>query len=446
MLLIYTPRLNNRIGYTLNLIFKDILREEIGITTDVEVFGRHDGAKLSYSSKRIADAPYVKPAGLLESTKVEEQELTVGEYEGGPMFFQVYGRDLDFPFDIFSAAFYLVSRYEEYMPHREDEHNRFDPRDSLAYRNDFLQTAVVDRWALLLRQKLESCYEGYTMPRRHFDFVDTIDIDTAYCYKHKGVFRTITAGLRDLVTSQYDEVADRLKTLLGRMDDPYDTFGYILQLRHRYGIRKQVFFALLADYSDFDKNNSYGNSDFRELLQRLADHAKLGVHTSYYSSDNPAKVEQEVERLSGILHRNVTRNRFHFLRFSLPYSYKVLLRYGIDKDYTMGYASEAGFRSGTCTPHHFFDLESDSETPLKVYPFAVMDATLCRHHGMTPDEAVEAFRKLIDEVKAVEGVFISIWHNESLSDRREWAGWRPVYEAMLQYIQQTLEKSDNEKV
>ena len=164
----------------------------------------------------------------------------------------------------------------------------------------------------------------------------------------------------------------------------------------------------------------------------------MGIHTSYYCSDKPEKVEQEIERLSAILHRNVTRNRFHFLRFSLPYSYKMLIRNGIDKDYTMGYASEPGFRSGTCTPHHFFDLESDSESPLKVYPFTVMDATLCRHHGMSPDEAIAAFGKLIDEVKAVEGTFISIWHNESLSDRKEWTGWRPVYEAMLSYIQQTM--------
>lgn len=442
MLLIYVPKLTNRLGYTLNLMFREILHAEFGITTDEEAFERHEGAKLAYNRRRIGDAPFIKPVELLFLTRIVDQEISSGNEDGVPTLFQVYGRDLDFGFDPLAATFYLVSRYEEYLPHREDMHNRFDAHESIAYQLGFLQTPVVDRWALMVRDKLEARYPDYRFPRRTFDFIDTIDIDTAYCYRHKGLFRTFSGGMRDLVTHQPEEVASRVRTLMHRERDPYDTFDYIFELKKRYAIKRQVFFALLSDYSDFDKNISHNNNDFRELLQHLADYAKMGIHTSYYSYEEPAKVELERDRLSDIVHRTVTRNRFHFLRFKLPQSYKVLIRNGIEKDYTMGYAGEPGFRTGTCTPHHFYDLESDSETTLKVYPFAVMDATLCRHLMMTPEEALAAFCRIMDEVKAVEGTFISIWHNESLSDRKEWKGWRPVYEGMLAHASALMYGND----
>jgi hypothetical protein len=37
----------------------------------------------------------------------------------------------------------------------------------------------------------------------------------------------------------------------------------------------------------------------------------------------------------------------------------------------------------------------------------------------------------IKVVKSVNGEFISIWHNESLSDKGRWQGWRKVYEEMV---------------
>ena len=41
---------------------------------------------------------------------------------------------------------------------------------------------------------------------------------------------------------------------------------------------------------------------------------------------------------------------------------------------------------------------------------------------------------IIDEVKSVNGHFISLWHNETWSDYKEWKGWIHLYEQMLQYI------------
>ncbi len=52
---------------------------------------------------------------------------------------------------------------------------------------------------------------------------------------------------------------------------------------------------------------------------------------------------------------------------------------------------------------------------------------------MTPEEALDQIKKLIDEVKAVGGVFISLWHNESLGGKKRWKGWPEIYEKSLDY-------------
>jgi hypothetical protein len=109
-----------------------------------------------------------------------------------------------------------------------------------------------------------------------------------------------------------------------------------------------------------------------------------------------------------------------------------LIENDILDDYTMGYASQPGFRASICTPYYFYDLDVERETPLRINPFAVMDGTLKDYMDLTPADAFEIIDNLITEVKKVNGVFISLWHNESLSDKLRWKGWRNLYEKLLE--------------
>ena len=49
-----------------------------------------------------------------------------------------------------------------------------------------------------------------------------------------------------------------------------------------------------------------------------------------------------------------------------------------------------------------------------------------------PEIDVDTF--LSDEIKKVDGTFVSIWHNESLDFRSTWLLWDNVYEEMIKYI------------
>ncbi len=453
MLLIYVPKLTNRVGYTINVVMRDILKTDFAITTDAEVFDSHEEARLCYAPQPVycakdsaAELPYVyvKAAQLLFETSIEEQNPHCFDYEGMAALFPVFGRHTALPFDPFAAIFYMLSRYEEYLPHHRDEHDRFLVTESLAYQQGFLQTAVVDRWAMMVKEIVLKRYPNTAFGTRNYTFVQTVDIDAAYCYLHKGIFRTTLGILRDGI-HRHDpqEVKRRIMVLRKQETDPFDTFDYILEQSQRLARHsKLLFFALMGDYGIYDKPASFHNNDFRQLLQHLGDYAKIGVHGSYYSADEPERLGREIERLSDILHRTIVRNRYHFLRFSLPAGYRNLVRNGIAHDYSMGFAEQPGFRCGTCSIVPFFDLNSNQECDLMLHPFMAMDTTFQKYMGLTPEQATEEYHKLIDEVRTLGGTFSCIFHNQNLCEDFGWKGWRKVYEDVLQYAGQNRTDDD----
>jgi len=137
-----------------------------------------------------------------------------------------------------------------------------------------------------------------------------------------------------------------------------------------------------------------------------------------------------------VLKRDVTKARQHFLMLHFPTTYRKLIDHDITDDYTMGFSGEVGFRASICTSFYFYDLEFEASTKLLIHPFAIMDATLKYYMQVKPENAISYIAPLIKEVKDVDGTFISLWHNESLSDMNPWEGWRPVYEQLVKIAAQ----------
>ena len=428
MLLVHVPKLTNRLGYTLNVLLKHVLHMDFSITTDEAYFLNYGDAKFSYGPHRIDGSPHLKSCRLLFETSIEDQEPHPFQHDGQWMLFPVYGRDIDLPFDPLAATFFMVSRYEEYLPHRKDIHGRFMSEDHLAVTAGFKDEPVVEQWALILRDLLASRYPDMHIPPRSYRYVQTIDIDAAWCYLHKGVFRTTTGIARDLFW-RHDptEVRRRIRVLSHREKDPFESFDFIISHHSRSENSSLIFFALLADYDNFDKPSSYQNPHTRSLLQHLDDYALMGLHPGYYSIEQPQKVDIERQRLEQILHRPMQRSRYHFLRLQLPISYRILLHAGIRDDYSMGYADTTGFRAGISTPYPFYDLERDHETELIIHPFCVMDTTLQKYMQLTPEDGMEHYTQLIDAVRRIDGTFSCIAHNQNLTSLYGWDGWSDVY-------------------
>jgi len=421
-------------GYTFKVLFHHLLKTDYEITSQQDYYERYPDAKFCYAPRKIGDGLFFKAAPLLFSTAIEEQPLRCFDYKGIPALFPVHSQDSDLPFDPFAASFFCLSRYEEYLPHITDIHGRFPAHESVAFKNEFLHLPIVDKWALLLADMIQSRYPDQRFQSRYFDFEDTIDIDSAYSYKNKGAFRTVTGMMRDLfVRHQREELGRRMRVITNKEPDPYDTFDFIIETHLKHPGLRLKFFPLLGDYNVYDKNITHLNREFRELLQHLCDYAKMGIHTSYAAHDNPKQAAIERQRLDAILHRKTKRNRYHFLRLTLPKSYDNLIDNDILHDYTMGYAEEPGFRAGTGSPYPFYNLENDCETPLTIHPFVIMDTTLKRYKGMDLQAVRDTYRQFLDAIKAVEGHCCCLWHNQNFCECEGWEGWRDIYTDILDY-------------
>jgi hypothetical protein len=194
---------------------------------------------------------------------------------------------------------------------------------------------------------------------------------------------------------------------------------------------KPVFFFLFSDYGQFDKNLSIYNPAFRTLIKRIADYAIVGIHPSYASNKNPQKLKKEIEDLSKCLHRQVTHSRQHFLKLSLPETYRNLIHWGITDDYTMGFADQPGFRAGTCIPFPFYDLDLHTPTSLLIHPFMFMDGTLKDYLKIPENQIVDFVKPYIEEVKRYSGTLITLWHNETHGGSGRWKGWPEIYETIV---------------
>ncbi len=434
MLVVYTHKITHRNKYIFNLMFKDILGIDFKLTTDVEEFKYYQGAKLSYTHNLISNELFFISRSLLFESGITEQNISVFENNYNPMFFAT-GKASAMPFDVFAASFYLVSRYEEYLPHIRDEHDRFDAKDSLAFIAGFLEKPLVNIWAIQLKQLIKEKYPSLVFPKIKFEFISTLDIDNAYAYREKGFTRSLGGYLKSLSIGNFSEVTERTRVLLGLEKDPYDTYDFQLEMLKKYKF-KSIYFFLLGDYGPNDKNLPIESIKFQSLIKMLADYAQVGIHPSYGSNNSKQQLKKEIGRLSHVLHRDVTQSRQHFLKLRMPDTYRNLIEFDITDDYTMGYATQVGFRASICTPFNFYDLDTETETKLKIHPFAMMEGTLKYRMKIHPKDAIVKIKQLIDEVKAVDGVFISLWHNDTVNNRKIWRGWKTVYEDMVIYATQ----------
>lgn len=432
-LLIYTHQITSRNRYTFRLYFAELLGLHYKITDNEQEFRAYQGPRLSYTQQQLSDELFFNSRSLLFEAGITEQNITVFEWENRKVFYAV-GKSSALPFDLFAAGFYLVSRYEEYLPHIRDKLDRFDAHQSLAWQNGFLREPVINQWALLLATILCEKFPQLNCSLKSYTYVATIDIDNAWAYKEKGIVRTLGAIGRDLFKLDFTEFKNRIRVLTGLQKDPYDTYDFQLQLHKRYGINP-IYFFLVGDYGINDKNIPVQNRRFRQLIRHIADYSQVGVHPSFGSNKFPEKLKVEISRLRSILHYDITRSRQHFLMLKFPDTYRNLWERDIRDDYSMGFANEVGFRAGICTPFNFYDLDLESEATLRIHPFAVMDATLNLYMKLKPEEAIIQVKELINKVREVKGVFMTLWHNETLSDEKQWQGWREVYEEILVFSQ-----------
>ena len=429
-LLVFVPKKTNRVRFVFRLVFKELLKVKCTLSSNLDEFLSADSAKIVYADKAYSDDIFFKSTGLLFERGIENINIDYINYECNNALFPVYDKDSALPFDVFSAIFYLVSRYEEYKPYVPDRHGRFTANMSISAELNILEKPMVNIWSLMVKKIILEKYNDFVFPKRNYRFRPTYDIDSPFAYSQKGLVRSIGSYFLSIKNLDWDEIIQRSRVLFSGYKDPFDTFDLQIEYQRKYNL-KPVYFFLFGHYGQFDKNVNTRNRIFRFLIKRMGDYAQIGIHPSYFTNEHPELLNTEIKNLESVVNKDITQSRQHFLKLNLPLTYRNLIEEDITDDYSMGYAALPGFRAGICDSYNFYDLDIEVETKLRIHPFMVMDGTLKDYMNLTTTDAIDQIRRLIDEVKKVDGTFRSLWHNETLSDEKRWKGWRKVYEELL---------------
>jgi len=425
VLKIYSPVVYPRLAYVTDIIFNTVLGLDFELTTDRRKIGGNPA--ILYTDEKVKGQFVIKPAGLLSQQGIESMIPEVQRIGDMPVLF--FNGEESFPFDLFSATFYMLSRYEEYQPFVPDSHGRFPGKASLAYRGGFLRLPVVEIWTRYLATALIRHFPVLTIRHNEYSALLTVDIDQAFAYRSRGFLRTLGGFVKGFAGHSVT-AAERFNTMTGEEQDPYDNFKYIEETVARHG-SDLLFFFPTGDRGENDHNPSHKDHDYIDLIRKYDAGYGSGLHPSFRSAGKLNVLNTEAERYRGITGHPPERVRQHWLLLRMPETYRLYEEAGLKSDYSMGFADEPGFRAGIARPFRFYDLERDRVTGITVVPFQVMDGTLKKYLGLSVTDAIETVSELISATRKAGGLFVSVWHNTSLTERDGWEGWRAVFEAML---------------
>jgi len=431
MLLIYTPDITNRVKYIMQYVFEEKLGIGYSITDDKQVYkSAATSLKIAYNHELCDEGLYFYAAPLLFEKNTKRIQLNEKFVNGTAILF-AHDKNAALPFDAFAAIFYLLSRYEEYLNDPRDKHGNYNYTNSILYKLNVLDKPLVEQWIEIIKEVITKNFPSIQLKPNKAKFGLSFDIDVAYAYKNRSAAILAAGFVKKILLLHFTEAKDQLLTSLNRREDMYDTYHYIFSSIKNI---KPIFFFDMGHYGRFDKNPSYKNKKFRQLIQSISEKALIGIHPSYASNANNKLVAKEKSKLEQITGKPVTVSRQHYLKLKLPSTYNLLINNNIAEDFTMGYSGYYGFRAGTCNSFLFFDLVNNQQTQLRLYPFAYMEVTLNNHLNLTIDEAKKIISRLVQTVKKYNGVFIPLWHNSTLCESKEWKGWREVFEHSLQEI------------
>ncbi|MDQ6844174.1 MAG: polysaccharide deacetylase family protein [Bacteroidota bacterium] len=430
MIVLLTDTITPRLQYVAEFIFKENWGVDYFITTSKKDFGESNAIKINYTEDQFSgNVINISGSRLLFEKKIHLQNIETFETNGLTAFFKNETAFENFSFDIFAATFYLLSRYEEYLPHNKDEYGRYDHRQSVASATGFLKIPIINNWLESFADFIKNKYAGFQIINKAFNFLPTYDVDIAYEWRHKGFLRNTGQLLKLLTKQDYKKITEAFKILEGKTKDPSDNFEFFANLHKQLNLQPVYFFLVSKNNTKYDKNISPYNSKMKALIQELAQENDIGVHPSYYSSTQEKALKEEKFLLEEIAGKIIQKSRLHYLRFNLPETYRKLIDAGITDEFSMGYGAVNGFRASYADTFHWYDIEKEEKTNLIVHPFCYMDSVAIFDQKLSSEESFEELMYFYNTCKNVNGTFISVMHNHLMGDND--LEWRNVYEQFL---------------
>ncbi len=427
-MLIFSKTSTARLQYICKFIFGEQLGIGFSLTIDSESFKKHDGPKINYSDVEIEGEHFIlRNRNLLFEKNVKAQIIDCFESNGKKAFFKT--DNSDFSFDILAATFYLLSRYEEYLPHEKDMYGRFAHENSIAFKEGFLNEPIINKWIVDFGKALKQKFPSLNIKPGQFKFTPTYDIDIAWSYKNKGLVRNIGGFFKN-------PSVNRLSVLAGLSKDPYHCYDFLNDLHQKLQLDPIYFFLVATSRGIYDKNISPYDHSMWQLIKQHGKKYRIGLHPSWLSNEKHHLLAKEKRVLETASKTEIVRSRQHYIKLSLPETYNRLIQHNINNEYSMGYGSINGFRASVASSFFWYDLQAEKITSLRVYPFCFMDANCFYEQKQTVEQAADELLQYYKACKEVNGELITIFHNNFLGTDPLFEGWRIMYQVFISRIQQ----------
>ncbi|MBK6564365.1 MAG: polysaccharide deacetylase family protein [Saprospiraceae bacterium] len=436
MIYLTTKESSPRLEYVLEFIFSHVWQEEIKFLKSNEIEKTFHPC-IFYGFPAVTENNNLKinipSSGILYEKGVRTQEIKVvkDSITGLPYFFETDNKeDYDFPFDLFALIFYLLSRYEEYLPAEKDQYGRYISTNSISVKNEFVQTPIIDQWLSVFKQKIENITGKPIGVKQKFSLFPTIDIDIVWAYANKGL--SMWKGiLKDIVLAKFTAISFRYKSYINPDSDPFFTFDYLENKLHNCR-NNTIWFILYSKNPDSkDVNHNRSLTSFDDWLKKFTVKKSVGIHPSFQSHSSLSTLMEEKNSLEASIHQKLEKSRQHYILFSMPETYKNLIKAGIKEDYSMGFPEQIGYRAGTGFSFFWYDLHTEEQTELMVHPFQIMDVTMKKYKNWTPEQAITEIKNIMVTARKASSPVRFIWHNSSFYSGNGWNNWEKVFETII---------------
>ncbi|TYZ10540.1 hypothetical protein FY528_08720 [Hymenobacter lutimineralis] len=335
--------------------------------------------------------------------------------------------------DLISAAFYLLSGWQEYFSAERDQHGRFPYMASVQQRYGFVAVPVVNYYFDVLRKAIEHVTGQLLHPRcwagnAQWAAFITHDIDSL----HSAWKAPAKAALRQGRLLSFGRQFWRHF----KEKDTWDNLAEVQQTVAGYGA-KSTFFILPENEK---AANGTPNADYQlttiqaqwPALQAAG--AEAAVHASIGTARNLSQLQTEAAAV-GKATVPPLGLRFHYLCWEPRSTPQLVQQAGFSYDSTLGFAEHFGFRNSFCQPFYPFNFQTGAACDFLEIPLNVMDATLYhpRYLQLKPAEVLPALLPMLTEIVRFGGVCTVLWHNENFDPVNHHNGPREFH-ALMKYL------------
>lgn len=346
-----------------------------------------------------------------------------------------------FNIDFIGGAFFLLTRMEELISLHRDKHNRFPSVESVAVKNSFIRTPVVNQYAELIWRAIKVLSPQSKRKHRKWKVTLTHDVDAALSCSYGRYKRIPRVLVGDLVKRRSASLAFRraigvIVGFFGLKDmDPNNTYDYLMDQSNSRGLTSNFFFIFSVDS---DVRSLHYNPDqpwIRKVIRNISSRGhRIGLHPSYDTYKQQQKMKEEADLMfhiakeEGVI-QSQWGGRQHALRWEHE-TWKLWDSLGMDYDSSMLFADAPGFRTGCCHEHALFDITSGQKLRLREKPLMTMDTSYRFYLKYNWEQIINDVSELANITKRFHGEFVLLWHQDEVLTPLA----RKNYEKMLDNI------------